>query len=638
MKILHLSVFFLIVSFQYLSAQETRSLRSPDGKLTVTFLLKKDGSLSYSMSAFKKVIITDSPLGFTSANMISLPSAGWELEYSEQKSIDTVWKPVWGKRSVVPDRYNKLILKLRGPDSAPLRYLHIEARAYKDGVAFRYIVPFEEESSLTTNGEITGYNFAGDYTAWYYNGENRNIGPEKLSESDGKRLPVMTIKASEKLYLALHEADLATGYPIVLQTRKGSTSFSVAPAQNKLEAGYRSAWRVILCGETPGALVDSHLIELLNPPASSDFSWVKPGVAVWDWRINGAVTDTFRYTMTLPSWIRMVDFASENNINTLVLDADWYGPEFGKNSDPVKGGKAEQVHEIIKYGKEKGVGIWLYLNDVAGRNYPLEQTLKQYSDWGAAGIKYGFMTGDPQNKNLQTKKITELCAKNHLLCNFHDNPVHPYGQMRTFPNAVTREYCHSQLDAHRVFVPSTFVTSVFVNMVAGPIDMCNGLADLTQAGRVDEPSPVPSTLAGEAARTLIVFSGAIIIPDIPENYKKHPEILRFIASQKMPWQESKTLAGEIGEYIIMARQTTDGAWLVGAATNESTRELDIPLSFLRPGKYEVSIIQDGDNADYLSNREVYKAEVKTLKSKDSVHVRLAPGGGACLIIRKETHP
>ena len=169
-------------------------------------------------------------------------------------------------------------------------------------------------------------------------------------------------------------------------------------------------------------------------------------------------------------------------------------------------------------------------------------------------------------------------------------------------------------------------------MVAGPIDMCNGLADLTQAGRVDEPSPVPSTLAGEAARTLIVFSGATIIPDIPENYKKHPEILRFIASQKMPWQESKTLAGEIGEYIMMARQTADGVWLVGAATNESSRELDIPLSFLRPGKYEVSIIQDGDNADYLSNREVYKAEVKTLKSKDSVHVRLAPGGGACLLI------
>jgi alpha-glucosidase len=632
MKITQISFVFLFISYQCLLAQETKTLQSPDGKLSVTFLLAKDGSLTYSMSAFKQLVISDSPMGFSSGNKISVPSSDWRLESSEKKSIVSVWEPVWGKSSVVPDRYNKLILKFVGSDSAALRYLQIEARAYNDGVAFRYTIPSEERNSLTTTSEMTGYHFTGDYTAWYYNGENRNIGPEKLSESDGKRLPVMTIKASDNLYLALHEADLVKGYPLVLQTKKGSTAFSLSATSCKLEAGYQSAWRVILCGKTPGTLVDSHVIELLNPPANDDFSWVKPGVAVWDWRINGAIIDSFKYTMTLPSWKRMVDFASENNILYLVLDADWYGPEFGKESDPVKGGKVEQVHEIIKYGKEKGVGIWLYLNDVAGKNYPLEQTLKQYSEWGAVGIKYGFMTGDPQNKNLQTRKITEICAENHLLCNFHDGPVHPYGQMRTFPNAVTREYCHSQLDAHRVFAPSTFVTSVFVNMVAGPLDMCNGLADLKQAGRVDEPSPVPSTLAGEAARTLIVFSGATIIPDIPENYKKHPEILQFIASQKMPWQESKTLAGEIGEYIVMARQSADGIWLVGAATNESSRELDIPLSFLKPGKYEVSIIQDGENAGYLTNREEYKAEVKTLKSKDTVHVSLAAGGGACLLI------
>ena len=156
------------------------------------------------------------------------------------------------------------------------------------------------------------------------------------------------------------------------------------------------------------------------------------------------------------------------------------------------------------------------------------------------------MKGSPAEKNRQTRRVTELCAQNRLLCDFHDGPVHPYGQLRTWPNAVTREYCHSQLDAHRVFAPGTFVTAVFVNMLAGPLDMCNGLADLTQAGRVDEPSPVPSTLVGEAARTLIVFSGAVVIPDIPENYRKHPELLQFIAAEKMPWRNSRTLSGVPG--------------------------------------------------------------------------------------------
>jgi len=535
----------------------------------------------------------------------------------------------------VPEKYNEFILDFQGTATSVLHSLLLEVRAYDDGIAFRYSIPSGEKNKAIASAELTNFNFAGDYTSWFYNGENANIGPEKLSETNGKRFPVMTIRTDADDFMAIHEADLTTGDPLVLESKLNSTIFSVLSVPGKLEAGFHSAWRVILYGKTPGALVDSHLIELLNPLAEGDFSWVKPGVAVWDWRIDGAQVDGFTYSMSYPSWVRMVDFAAENNIRYLVLDANWYGPEHESESDPVKGDKASDVRRLLQYGKEKGVGIWLYLNDVGGRKFPIEQTLKQYGDWGAAGIKYGFMKGTPAEKNTWTRKITELCAQNHLLCDFHDGPVHPYGQMRTFPNAVTREFCHAQLDAHRVFVPSTFVTSVFVNMVAGPIDMNNGMFDLRQGKttRVDENQPVPSTLVSEAARTLIVFSGATIIPDIPEYYQKYPELLRFIASQKMPWLESKTLGGEIGKYIIMARQASDNIWLVGAATNEDARELDIPLSFLKSGKFEVILIQDGENAHYLTNREVMKVQKQILKSKDKVRVKLAPGGGACLIIK-----
>jgi alpha-glucosidase len=279
------------------------------------------------------------------------------------------------------------------------------------------------------------------------------------------------------------------------------------------------------------------------------------------------------------------------------------------------------------------VGVWLYLNDIGGRKFPLEETLKQYGEWGAAGVKYGFMRGNPEEKNQRTRLITELCAKNELLCNYHDGPVHPYGQMRTWPNAVTREFCQAQLDGHKVFQPKTFVTSVFVNMLAGPLDMNNGLADLTQKGRKDHGVPVPSTLAAEIARTLIVFSGATVIPDIPEYYRKHPELLRFIAAQQMPWRESKTLAGEIGEYIVMARQAADGAWLVGAATNESPRELDVPLSFLPAGKHEALVIQDGPLSDYRTHAEDYRAETRMVTRSDTLRLKLAPGGGACVLVK-----
>jgi alpha-glucosidase len=585
---------------------ETVPVESPDGHLKLTFEVTNDGVVTHALSCDGKPLISPSPVGF----------AGGRFAGATRRAENSVWKPIWGKRAVVPDRYREATLDFGA--------YQLQARAYDDGVAFRYVFPAQRP----TGSEATAFNFAGDYTAWYFNGENHNLGPEKLSASNGKRLPVVTLKTDGGDYLALHEADLSEGEPLLLESSTGGTSLRIASKPS-------ASWRVVMFGRTPGALVDSHLIELLNPPpaAGMDFSWVKPGVTVWDWRIDGAKVDGFRYEMSLPSWKRMVDFAAENRIPHLVLDANWYGPEFGQNSNPVKGGKVDQVKEIIAYGKQKNVGVWLYLNDVGGRKFSLEETLKQYGEWGAAGVKYGFMKGSPEEKNQRTRLITELCAKNKLLCNYHDGPVHPYGQMRTWPNAVTREFCQAQLDGHKVFQPKTFVTSVFVNMLAGPLDMNNGLADLTQAGRVDHGVPVPSTLTAEIARTLIVFSGATIIPDIPEYYRKHPELLRFIAAQQMPWRESKTLAGEIGEYIVMARQAKDGAWLIGAATNESPRELDVKLSFLSKGNHEALVIQDGPQSDYRTHAEDYMAETRQVTNADTLHLKLAPGGGACVLIK-----
>ncbi|GHT38927.1 alpha-glucosidase [Bacteroidia bacterium] len=612
------------------------SLSSPDGTLNLDVSQTDNGLLHYSFSADGTMLLDKSLLGFQSPAGDTLPAVAWKIESQSSREVDEVWHPVWGKRKNVADRFRELTLNMTS-ESAPYK-LQVIARMYDDGFAFRYVVPETGTTPMPVTSELTEFNFSGDYTAWFYNGEFHNIGPEKLSDCNEKQSPVMTVKADDAHFMAVHEADLIDGSPLVLSSKQGETRFTVASHPDSLYAGYTSAWRVVLYGTTPGKLVDSHLIELLNPqPAPEyDFSWVKPGLGVWDWRINGAITDDgFRYTMSYPSWVRMVDFAAEQGFLWLVLDADWYGPEHESGSDPVAGDKANDVRKIIQYGKEKGIGVWLYLNDVGGRQYPIEKTLEQYGKWGAAGVKYGFMKGSPAEKNKWTQKITALCAQNKLLVDFHDYPVHPYGQMRTWPNAVTREYCHAQLDAHRVFEPKTVVTSVFVNMIAGPIDMNNGMFDLRQGKttRVDENQPVPSTLVSEAARTLVVFSGATIIPDIPEFYRKYPELLNFLSAQKMPWVESKTLAGEIGEYIVMMRQTED-AYLVAALTNESERAIELPLTFLDNFKYNAVIIEDGDNAHYLTSRETWKIRNRQVTSGDTLRLKLAPGGGACLTFKK----
>lgn len=631
-----LALILVLLCSYTVQAKESFYLQSPNGKLKSELLRTESGEFSYNCSMSGKILINPSSIGYKMKSGSLYPASDWVVESKTQRQVRSVWKPLWGKREFVQDHFNELTLTLSPSKGNINEKLIFVVRLYDDGLAFRYKLPGSGEKK-EIESELTNYNFADNYTAWFYNGEQANLGPEKLSESSGSRRPVMLVKADEQHYLALHEADLRSGEPLVLSSEKGENSFRVSSVPTSTESDNVSPWRVILVGSTPGKLVDSHLIELLNPEPlpGFDFSWVKPGVFVWDWRIDGAIAGDFTYAMNYSSWVRMIDFASQQGFAGLVLDANWYGPEHESESDPLKGGKVSDVQRIIQYGKEKGVGVWLYLNDVGGKKFPIEETLKQYGEWGVTGVKYGFMKGNPSEKNKWTRYITELCAKNRLLVDYHDSPVHPYGQMRTWPNAITREYCHAQLDAHRVFTPSTFVTSVFVNMLAGPIDMNNGMFDLRQGPttRVDESQPVPSTVVSEAARTLITFSGATILPDIPEFYQKYPALLSFISAQKMPWKESQTLDGKVGEYIVMMRQT-ESAYLVAAATNESARTIDIPFSFLPEGEYDLLLVQDGKEAHYLTNRESYRAENRVVKTADRVKVQLAPGGGACLLLRK----
>ncbi|MBR4842972.1 MAG: glycoside hydrolase family 97 catalytic domain-containing protein [Bacteroidaceae bacterium] len=636
MKRIFLFVAFAVTFLCRVSAEnKVYEVKSPDKKISFCFKVDDEQNLVYKVSVKGKDVIDWSGTGFSMSPEGTADKISVLMPKSKKpKKFKDEWRPVWGKRAVVKDICTSWTVDLKTVSDG---FMVLDILVYNDGVAFR---PASVNLEPAACYEHTEFNFAGDYTAWYYNGERHNIGPEKLSDANGERLPLMTIKAADDLYLALHEAVLAAnGWPMRLRSEAGSTRFSVIPEKNEPYALFQGSWRVLMVGKTPGDLVDSHLIELLNPEPEGDFSWVRPGVYLWDWRIDGAVWEGYHYGMNYDSWTRMIDFAAEQGFQGLVLDANWYGPEFEKDSDPTKGDKARDVQRIIKYGKDKGVGVWLYLNDVAGTNYPIEETLAQYEEWGASGVKYGFMNGTPQEKNRKTQEITALCAKHHLMVDYHDYPVHPFGQMRTWPNAVTREYCKAQLDGRQIFQPKTFVTSVFVNMVAGPIDQNNGFLELHQGRttRKDNNQEVPSTVTGEIARTLITWSGATVIPDIPEYYQKYPSLLEFLSAEKQPWKESITLAGEIGEYIVMARQNTDGDWLIGAATNEDARTLSIPLNFLpKRGKYTATVNTDADDTHYRTNRETFETESGLqVNSKSVLELKLAPGGGACVLIHRQ---
>jgi alpha-glucosidase len=239
------------------SSSNTYALRSPDGQLRLDLAHDTTSGLRYSLTADERALIADAPFGWASED--GQPLIG-EWTGLALRSVDAMWDPVWGKRTQVPERFNEAVIDLGS--------FQVVARVYDDGLALR---------TLGASGpgfvDRTRFDFTGDFVAWSYRPEQQNRGPERISSIEGVRLPVVTIKAYDDAYLAIHEADLASGEPLRLRSSAGEVSLRVASSPN-------SAWLVIFFGRSPGAMVDSHLLELLNPapPEGADFSWVKP---VW---------------------------------------------------------------------------------------------------------------------------------------------------------------------------------------------------------------------------------------------------------------------------------------------------------------------------------------------------------------------
>jgi len=571
--------------------------------------------------------------------------------------------PVWGEFAEYENHYNGVRWTLREA-SGENRSLEIEVRVYDGGCGLRYGFPSDGGwgATIPLTDDRTEFRFAADHTAWCYAGEHDPLGPQPLSafktgKRTGARLP-MAVRTASGRHAAVLEAAIIDHAPFELTASDaGPYAFRATLSPSTLQRGKTTSWRVVLVGRTAGDLLTSPVTYCLNPPcAIEDTSWIEPGLAMWDWRAWGATTeDGFTYGLDMPSWRRFIDFAAKHGVRYLVLDAGWYGLEFDEDSDPrtcrdyllvqpdpqdprlvpqpppADWDDPVDVPELIGYGRNKGVGVILYFNHLARRKFPFEETLALYQRWGVAGIKYGFMKGSGQQKVRATREIVELCAKHQLLCDFHDGPVAPSGDRRTWPNYVTREFCHSQSDARRAFSPTGFCEQVFVNQLAGPLDMCNGLYTLENPAR-DRPkifTNVNTTIVAETARVMITFSGLAILPDCPEAYEEHADLFEFLGALPMTWDETRLLHGEIGEFITTARRNGD-AWFVASATNEEARTLRIPLEFLQPERtYIATLYEDAPGAHYLENREAYR--VRRVETIDAV---LAPGGGHCIHFRK----
>ncbi len=626
-------VLYLIVAISFTacfsdSSSLNQKLSSPN-RNTVSYVLMDDSGVSLNLIFNGDTLLRKIAINLKEGEQDMLQNA--KIIESKTSFFEESWETINGKNLTVVNKYNLYDFNL---ENGLGKQFNLEVRLYDAGFAYRFIFP-EAIGGIAENSSIQ---FADDYTFWAYNGENHNVGPVKLSAygKEVARNPV-TLETVGGKYFAIHEAAIFEYAPFVL-TNSENNSFQLSQTID-VDGATKTSWRAFILGEKPGDLIESDLLVNLNEPCKiEDPSWIKPGRAMWDWRVWGyTAADGFQYGLNTISHKRFIDFAAENNIQHLLIDADWYGPEFDDNSDPTSSREGVDIEECMAYAKEKGVGVILYLNDVGANKFGLERILKQFSEWGAAGVKYGFMKGNSKEKVLNTRRIVEMCAHYKLMVNFHDDPIAPSGDRRTWPNLITKEFGHSQADAHRSYWPETMVTAPFVNMLAGPLDLCNGWFALETAftsNRHKVFEAIPGTVAAEVAKLIVVYGGCFVMPDAPEEYLKKDDLFDCIRNMPAHFDSYKVLEGEIGEFITVARSSGDD-WFVGSLTNRDARELTIKFNFLEEGtKYTATFYEDTSETHYLDNKEAYQVRENIPVEKGSeLNIKLAPGGGHSIWIR-----
>jgi len=643
-------LFFLLIIAVGCSESNKTQLLSPDGAVRVEFVLKS-GSPAIDLRYNNEELVESISLGLS---FLEAPDIQGDLRIAgiQHGQQDTTYATVWGKASHVRNHYNEVTIDLL-ETSETGRKLTVVLRAYNDGVAFRYVLPEQPHlREFRLAQELTTIRFAGDYPSYgliqdsaicnyeaYY--EQRN-----LSEFSGTaRIGLPLLVETPNGWLAVLEADLTdyAGMSLARDPERANTFFTTMEADaDSAEIAvqgrtpHRSPWRVFMIADHPGAMIESNLVWNLNDPHEFDSTdWIKPGVVIWPWW-NGriAMGESFSGEPSTALMQYYTDFAAEQGIPYLLVDAGWYSLESDAWDQPreeniftMEETRAEfyDIRQVIDYATHKGVKVllWVHLESIRDK---VEQALSTYADWGVSGVKVDSYGGEYQTLVQDLHHILQVAAEHQLTVDYH-GAYKPTGVERTYPNFLTREGVlgleYTKWSWRNKITSTHDVTIPYTRMLLGHMDYTPGAFDLD--GTENHPKRIYGTRAHQMAMYVVYFSPLQMLVDYPAVYREAQAQFDFIKNVPTVWDETRFLQGEVGEYIVLARRKGMD-WYVGAMTNESSREVELPLDFLyEDAEYTAHIYRDGPDADI--NREHVVDEKRQVTNATTLEVTLAKGGG-----------
>ena len=695
-----------MAAFSTLSPQASAAeIASPSGNVVVH--ADVDGGVPvYDMSFNGKPVVKASRLGLELAGTTSLTD-GFEVAGTHTSSFDETWQPVWGENRDIRNHYNELLLELRQPATG--RLMNVRFRVYDDGMGLRYEFPQQpnlvyfiikdERTEFAMTGDHTAWWIAGDYDTQEYDytesrlSEIREKMPEGISSNASQTLfsptgvqTALQLRTDDGLYINIHEAALVDYSCMHLNlddTNMVFTSWLTPDAQgNKghLQAPAHSPWRTVMVADNACDILASNLILNLNDPcAYDDTSWIKPVKYVGVWWEMIAGPQEWSYTYDLPSVKlhsldysstkchgkhaanndnvkKYIDFAAEHGFDQVLVEGwnvgweDWFGNSKDYVFDFQTPYPDFDIDKLNAYAQSQGVKLMMHHETSSSvRNYErhMDAAYRLMEKYGYNAVKSGYVGNMiPRGEhhygqwlnNHYLYAVTEA-AKHHIMVNAHE-AVRPTGLCRTYPNLIGNESARgTEYEAFAGNKPFHTTVLPFTRLQGGPMDYTPGIFDMDMKQvNPDGHGHVNSTIARQLALYVTMYSPLQMAADVPEVYNRFMDAFQFIKDVAVDWDESRYLEAEPGSHIVAARKAkgTDN-WFMGCTAGENGHVSDLKLDFLdKDKKYEAIIYADAPDAHYATNPQAYNITKKTVTAKSRLKLKAAPGGGFAVSLKPIT--
>lgn len=622
---------------------------------------------------------------------------GFVVAKTDTSTFDETWKPVWGETATIRNHYNELAVTLNQP--ATKRNIVIRFRVYNDGMGLRYEFPQQEELNyFVIKEEHTQFAMAGDHKAFWipgdYDTQEYETVESKLSEIRGLMKSAITpnssqttfsptgvqtslqMKTDDGLYINIHEAacvNYATMHLNLDDKNMVFESWLTPDAQGYkgyIQTPFNTPWRTVIVSDDARDMLSSNLILNLNEPcALDDVSWIRPikYCGVWWDMIVGR--GTWSYTNDLPSVHlgvtdyskckpngthsannenvkKYIDFAADNGLDEVLVEGwnegweDWFGHSKLDVFDFITPYPDFDIKMLNEYAHSKGVKLMMHHETSSSAwNYErwMEKAYELMNKYGYDAVKSGYV-GDiiprgeyhyGQLMNNHYLRAVKEAAKHHIMVNAHE-ATRPTGLCRTYPNLVGNESARgTEYEAFGGSRPDHTVVLPFTRLQGGPMDYTPGILETQLNTWSENTSFVHTTLVGQLSLYLVMYSPLQMAADLPENYMKYYDAFQFIRDVAVDWDDSKYLEAEPGDYITVARKAkgTDN-WFVGGKCDENGHKAVVKLDFLDKGrKYDCTIYADAKDAHYEKNPKAYEITHKIVKKGDVLKLQEAPGGG-----------